>query len=103
MSNEAEFSGPAHSMLMKTVAVTSIWFEDKNRTRSIQASPQAAKKKRYSKVDIVALLIVRPASENIGREAQAPNQVKPKSPTRDTNKTPGSIGQSAAWLKLIYD
>ncbi len=60
-------------MLMKTVAVTSIWFEDKNRTRSIQASPQAAKKKRYSKVDIVALLIVRPASENIGREAQAPN------------------------------
>jgi hypothetical protein len=73
MSNQAEFSGPAHSLLMKTVAVTSAWLEDKNCVTRIQASPQAARKKRYSKVDITALLSMRPTREIFGLEAQAPN------------------------------
>jgi hypothetical protein len=45
MNNEVEFSAPAHNLLMKTEAENLARQENKNRSASIQASPQAARKK----------------------------------------------------------
>lgn len=45
MNNEVKFSAPAHNLLTKTEAENSARQENKNRLASIQASPQAAKKK----------------------------------------------------------
>jgi t-SNARE complex subunit (syntaxin) len=47
MSNEMEFSAQTHNLLMKTKATISEHQESKNRSASIQASPQAARKKRF--------------------------------------------------------
>jgi hypothetical protein len=55
MGNEIEFSALAHSLLMKTEAVQSEHQENKNRSASIQASPQAARKKRYTKLNFAIL------------------------------------------------
>jgi hypothetical protein len=55
MGNEMEFSAPAHSLLMKTKAVQSEHQENKNRSASFQASPQAARKKRYMKLNFATL------------------------------------------------
>jgi hypothetical protein len=55
MGNEVEFAAPAHNLLMKTGATQSEYQETKNRTASTQASPQAARKKRYTKLDFATL------------------------------------------------
>jgi len=55
MRNKMEFSAPAHSLLMKTEAVQSEHQEIKNRSASFQASPQAVRKKRYTKLNFAIL------------------------------------------------
>jgi hypothetical protein len=52
MSNEMEFSAQAHNLLMKTEAAISEHQERKNRSASIQASPQVARKKRFTKLNL---------------------------------------------------
>jgi hypothetical protein len=44
MNNEAEFATPTHNLLMKTEAENLAHQESKNRSASIQASPQAVRK-----------------------------------------------------------
>lgn len=56
MSNEVEFSAPMHNLLMKTEAENSARQENKNRSTSIQASPQATRKKQFTKLDITTLI-----------------------------------------------
>ncbi len=56
MNNEVKFSTPAHNLLMKTEVENSAHQENKNRSVNIQASPQAAKKKRFTKLDITTLI-----------------------------------------------
>jgi hypothetical protein len=51
MSNDTEFSAPAHNLLMKTETTISEHQESKNRLTSIQASPQVARKKRFTKLN----------------------------------------------------
>ncbi len=55
MGNEVEFAAPAHNLLMKTGTIQSEYQETKNRSASTQASPQAARKKRYTKLDFATL------------------------------------------------
>ncbi|CAM6032383.1 unnamed protein product [Sphagnum compactum] len=52
MSNEMDFSAHAHNLLMKAEATISEHQEIKNRSASIQALPQAARKKRYTKLNL---------------------------------------------------
>jgi hypothetical protein len=63
MGNEVEFAASAHNLLMKIGAIQSEYQEIKNRTASTQASPQAARKKRYTKLDFAIL-----ASPEINRK-----------------------------------
>jgi len=57
MGNELEFSASAHNLLMKTEAMHSEHQESKNRSASIQASLQAVRKKRYTKLNFALLAL----------------------------------------------
>jgi hypothetical protein len=51
MNNDAEFATPAHSLLLKSRVVGEDRQAQKSRAASTQASPQAAKKKRFTRLD----------------------------------------------------
>jgi hypothetical protein len=52
MNNEAKFSAPAHDLLLKSGPSCIDHHAYKHRMASIQALPQAARKKRYIKLDL---------------------------------------------------
>jgi hypothetical protein len=101
MGNEMEFSAPAHSLLMKTEAVQSEHQEIKNRSVGFQASPQAARKKRYTKLNY-AILASSEANEEfnpgrVGEEGDPLGSLE----TADDRET-GSFGSKAARNRLNY-
>ncbi|CAK9214036.1 unnamed protein product [Sphagnum jensenii] len=103
MNNNVEFVAPAHSLLMKAEMESSTHQESKNRAASIQASPQAAHKKRFTKFDISMLVTmwsdnIAPTHDEITR--QDGNQ---KVPPCDTTRITGSIGHPAARNRFSYD
>ncbi len=55
MNNEAEFAAPAHNLLMKAVPENLTRPGNQNRSENVQASPQAARKKIFVKLDIKTL------------------------------------------------
>ncbi len=55
MNNEVEFSAPAHNLLVFTRAESTTHQAHKNHTTNIQASPQAARKNQFTKLDIMTL------------------------------------------------
>ncbi|CAK9871124.1 unnamed protein product [Sphagnum jensenii] len=59
MNNDVEFVAPAHNLLMKAETENLTRQESKNRATSIQASPQAARKKCFTKLDILTLVTTR--------------------------------------------
>jgi hypothetical protein len=75
MNNDIDFVTPAHNLLRKTDSGNSVRQSHKNNMASLLASPLAARKKSFTKLDL-ALMIA---------------------------KTPGLIGPSAARNKLTYD
>ncbi len=75
MNNDIEFATLAHNLLRKIDTGNSVRQAHRNKSTSLLASPQAARKKRFTKLDLV-LMIAR---------------------------LPGSIGPSAAQNKLTYD
>jgi hypothetical protein len=56
MNNEVEFVISAHNLLKKVDAGDTICQAHKNRATSILASPQAARKKRFTKLDLARML-----------------------------------------------
>jgi hypothetical protein len=101
MGNEMEFSAPAHSLLMKTEAVQSEHQEIKNRSASFQASPQAARKKRYTKLNFAIL-----ASSGANEEPNSRRDDREDDPlggleTVEGRET-GSFGSKAARNRLNY-
>jgi hypothetical protein len=75
MNNDMEFSTPAHNLLRKTNTRNSARQAHRNNSASLLASPQAARKKRFTKLDL-DLMVAR---------------------------TPGSISPPAARNMLTYD
>jgi hypothetical protein len=75
MNNDIDFVTPAHNLLRKRDSGNLVCQSHRNNTASLLASPQAARKKSFTKLDM-ALMITR---------------------------TPGSIGPSVARNKLNYD
>ncbi|CAM6021574.1 unnamed protein product [Sphagnum balticum] len=75
MNNDIEFATLTHNLLRKTDTRNSARQAHRNKLASLLASPQAARKKRFTKLDL-ALMAAR---------------------------LPGSIGPSAAQNKLTYD
>ncbi|CAK9200506.1 unnamed protein product [Sphagnum troendelagicum] len=100
MNNEVEFLAPTHNLLMKTKAENSARQENKNHSTSIQASPQAVRKKRFIKLNIMTLIplwIDITTFTCVDREMDDGDQ---ELPARDTIRTPGSIDPPAAWNRL---
>jgi hypothetical protein len=56
MNNEVEFAAPAHNLLRKIEGENTTCQAHKNCTASIFASPQAARKKRFTKLDLMLLM-----------------------------------------------
>jgi hypothetical protein len=75
MNNDIEFSTPAHNLLRKTNTGNSTCQAHRNKSASLLASPQAARKKQFTKLDLALM----------------------------TARLPGSIGPPAARNKLTYD
>jgi hypothetical protein len=102
MTNELEFSASAHNLLMKTEATNSQHQESRNHSANIQASPQAARKKRFTKLDFTLL-----ASPRANNDAPiSPDREKEEDfqecPARGDIREPGSIGPKAARNRLTY-
>lgn len=96
MNNEIEFSASAHNILLKTKPANTNRQAHKNQTVSIQASPQAARKKQYTKLDLTLIEPLRTDSVNhthAAREAEVDGQ---ENLNLNSNKTLGLIGPSAA-------
>jgi hypothetical protein len=102
MGNELEFSAPAHNLLMKTEAMHSEHQENKNRSASIQASPQATRKKQYTKLNFATL--ASPGAN--GDDAFSPDREKEDDSqeglTRDDIRKSGLFGSKAARNRFNY-
>jgi hypothetical protein len=104
MNNDTKFVAPAHSLLMKPETESLICQESKNRAASIQASPQAARKKRFTKLDILIWETTQldgtaPIREESIRQDDDQEEVPPCDNTRSSR----SIGHPAARNRLSYD
>jgi hypothetical protein len=103
MNNEVEFAALTHNLLRRTDAENTTRQAHKNRTASILASPQATRKKRFTKLDLVLLMtsqkgIIGPTHAD--HKAEDGDQ---KPPPSDNTKILGSSSQPAARNKLTYD
>ncbi len=103
MNNEVEFAASTHNLLRKMDTGDMNRQAHKNRVASILASSQAARKKRFTKLDLALMLSPQEVSigtthtDNKGEgEAQKPQPC-------DISKFPGSISQPATRNKLTYD
>jgi hypothetical protein len=102
LSNEVEFLAPAHNLLMKTEVDNSAWQESKNRSTNIQASPQAARKKRFTKLNFTMLTSLRPNNDTFTNPNRETNDGDQKCPARGATRASGSIGPPAARNCLTY-
>jgi hypothetical protein len=102
MNNEVEFSAPAHNLLMKTEAENTARQENKNCSANIQASPQAARKKRYTKLNIMTLISSRVDNDTLTSSDRETDDGDQEHLTRDAIRAPGSIGPPAARNRLTY-
>ncbi len=103
MNNDIEFATPAHNLLRKTDTGNTARQAHMNSSASLLASPQAARKKRFTKLDLTLMIASKQntnATTPIGKEAENKNSEPSLS---DNNRTLGSIGPPVARNKLTYD
>jgi hypothetical protein len=96
MNNDIEFSGPAHSLLLKSSPVGTDHQARKSETANKLASPQAISKKRFTKLDLFKLepqRVVTSLSFEVGQAVQGASQEE-VGQTTFTNM--GLIGSPAA-------
>ncbi|CAN5974573.1 unnamed protein product [Sphagnum jensenii] len=87
---------------MKTEAMSLEHQESRNHSANIQASPQAARKKRFTKINFTLLTSPRASND----APISPDQVKEEDsqewPARGDIREPGSFGPKAARNHLTY-
>jgi hypothetical protein len=71
-------------------------------TASIQASPQAARKKRFTKLNLNFLDSPRVNNDGPVNSNQEKEDGSQESLARDATKETGSIGPKVAWNRLTY-
>lgn len=103
MNNEIEFAAPAHNLLRKTCGENTTHQAHKNCTASILASLQAARKRRFTKLDLTLLTASQRVSTDTTRAGHKVESEDSKLPPSDHIRLPGSISQPAARNKLTYD
>jgi hypothetical protein len=103
MNNDIKFATPAHNLLRKTDTGNTVRQAHRNSSTSLLASPQAARKKRFTKLDLALMITSRQntnATTPTGKEAENKNS---EPSLNDNNRILGSIGLPAAQNKLTYD
>ncbi len=103
MNNEVEFTTSAHNLLRKEDAGDTNRQAHKNRAESILASPQATRKKRFTKLDLARMLSPQEASLGLTQVDKEGEGEGRKPLPCDLNRFPGSISQPAACNRLTYD
>jgi len=93
MNNDVEFAGTAHNLLMKAETESSTRQESKNRTASIQTSPQAARKKCFTKLDISTMVSTQSDDTAPTRDKIIRQDGGQEAPPCDNTRTSGSIGR----------
>jgi hypothetical protein len=102
LNNEVAFTVPVHNLLMKTGAVDTTHQELRNRSASFQASPQATRKKRLTRLDMTILM--NPEVDNLVSAQEDPKEGSEgsKLPPVISTSHPGSISHLAARNRLTY-
>jgi len=103
MNKEVEFAVSAHNLLKKVDASDTIRQVHKNRATSIFASPQAVRKKRFTKLDLARMLSPQEANLDLSQVAKEEAKRGQKPLPCDTSRFPGSINQPTARNRLTYD
>ncbi len=106
LNNEVPFSLPAHKLLKKASEAAWTRQEPKNSSASFQASPQAARKKRLTRLDMTILKNPELVAQVEAQDALATEQgdINEESIPQRTSadQDTGSIGHAAARTKLSY-
>jgi hypothetical protein len=102
LNNEVAFTVPAHNLLMRKGEVDSSRQELRNRSASIQASPQAARKKRLTRLDMTILMNPEVDTLISAQEDLKEGSEGSKLPFTFVTNPPGSISQPAARSRLTY-
>jgi hypothetical protein len=103
MNNDIKFATPTHNLLRKTEIGNTVRQAHRNSSISLLASPQVARKKGFTKLNLALMITSRQntnATTPTGKEAENRN-LEPS--LNDNNRTPGSIGPPAARNELTYD
>ncbi len=103
MNNEIEFSTSAHNLLLKTRPTNADRQAHKNKTASIQALPQAARKKRYTKLDLAHIKLPRTNNASPTCIVQEAEDKRQETSLHNDNKTLGSIGSFIALNCFTHD
>ncbi len=102
LNNEVAFTVPAHNLLMRKGEVDSSRQELRNRSVSIQASPQAARKKRLTRLDMTILMNLEVDTLISAQEDLKEGSEGSKLPLTFVTSPLGSISQPAARSRLTY-
>ncbi|CAK9881389.1 unnamed protein product [Sphagnum jensenii] len=103
MNNEVEFAASVHNLLRKVDVGDTNRQAHKNRVINILASPQVARKKRFTKLDLARMLSPQEVClglSQVDKEGEGEGQ---EPLPCDQSKFPGSISQPAARNRLTYE
>ncbi len=103
MNNEVEFATSAHNLLKKVHAGDTTRQAHNNKVASFFASPQAARKKRFTKLDLTRVPSSQEISGVLSQEDKMSAGGGQKPTPRDDNNLSGSFNQPAARNRLTYD
>jgi len=102
LNNEVAFAASAHNLLMRSGEEDSTRQALRNSSASICASPQAARKKRFTRLDMMILMNPEISSLGPTQGEHKEECQESKLAASDTIKTLGSISQPAARNRLTY-
>jgi hypothetical protein len=102
LNNEVAFTVPTHNLLMRKGEVNSFRQELRNKSASIQASPQVARKKRLTRLDMTILMNPEVDTLISAQEDLKEGSEGSKLPLTFVTNPPRSISQPAARSRLTY-
>jgi hypothetical protein len=100
LNNEVPFTVPAHNLLKKTGEVDSTRQELKNTSASIQASPQATRKKRLTRLDMTILMNLE-TDALVSKQGDSKEECEIKALLHITSANPPGIDQPDGCPKQV--
>jgi hypothetical protein len=103
MNNEVEFIALAHSLLLKSGASSEDRQTHKSKIASIQTSSQAARKKRFTRLDLERCQPLNATTLSTVPNTHGLDKEKQEDPLQRSNQQQGSFGISAALNQPPHD